>query len=358
VQKAQNTWQQMKNFSQKVTSGQIQRKSLTTLTPIGNATGSPRGQQQPQVSGGGSGSSQPSQPRGYFQSLGDNLGLTPILRQIAHPVQAYEADRARYAGHPLQQVWDKGVLQNPGIAPAIGLYQGAKRGLGELGQAYDMARQGNGWGVAQHTLQAVPFLGPAMTRAADQAADNGMGAPGNSYWQDVGRVWGTPGAMGTLTGAALQAAPVAEGIAGAVRWGRPASTFPRLPDSANGNILDGTPKPVEIYYPGTNTVRSNFTREEIGELLKNLDIPYETYRNDVYAGNINKGIERLNNGEVAPPIDVVDHRGVWDGANRVVSGVIHGSMPAEKPMDLGDFSSIYENGTRPFRELNVRRGFK
>jgi hypothetical protein len=71
-----------------------------------------------------------------------------------------------------------------------------------LQQGYQYGKEGNRAGAIREGFSAIPILGPGIDKAQDQAADSGMGKPGNSYAQDLGRVVTSPGAMGTLTGLA------------------------------------------------------------------------------------------------------------------------------------------------------------
>lgn len=77
------------------------------------------------------------------------------------------------------------------LIPAVqGLYQGAKRSIGELGEAGKAALSGDKSGAAYHGIKALPIVGPGMDKAADEYADKNYA-----------------GELGTLTGTAIQAAP-------------------------------------------------------------------------------------------------------------------------------------------------------
>lgn len=85
------------------------------------------------------------------------------------------------------------MLFDPREGPGMGVVRGAERSGGEIGQAYQMAKQHNPAGVAEHIIKAIPFVGPAMDKASDQYADQNYG-----------------GELGTLGAADLQVAPAIE----------------------------------------------------------------------------------------------------------------------------------------------------
>ena len=124
---------------------------------------------------------QPKQPEGFWHSLGAQFGLTPEAAQAAAQDQK---------DHPIKNLlWD---ALGPAGTVARGLYEQAKQSGSELGQARQAGTEGNQAAQAQHLIQAVPIVGPAISKAADQYADKD-----------------TYGEMGTLLGASAQAAPLA-----------------------------------------------------------------------------------------------------------------------------------------------------
>lgn len=135
-----------------------------------------------------SGTPPKAEPEGFWHSLGAQFGVTP---------EAAQQKVAEFKAHPL-------LSSIPGADIVKGLIRQVQQTGGELSQAYQQAKQGNAASAAVHAIQAVPIVGPAMSKAADQYADK-------DYL----------GEAGTLTGAAAGAAPI---VAGGV-------------ESAGGNII-------------------------------------------------------------------------------------------------------------------------
>jgi hypothetical protein len=144
---------------------------------------------------------------GFFSSLADSFGVGP--RSMA----AMQQDESQ---HPIRSAIEKVV---PGASMARGLYGMGKASASELGQAYTAAKQKNPAGVASHLISSIPIAGPAMDEAYEQTDPS---TPGESYMSRVGDTLSSPGAMGTLTGAATQIAPMLMGDATS-RVTRPAS---------------------------------------------------------------------------------------------------------------------------------------
>ncbi|AEU37285.1 hypothetical protein [Granulicella mallensis] len=343
----------------------------STNPPVnGGAATSGAAPRQTAYSGGGQGGAM-----GYAHALADNLGVAPILHQVRHPIQTMSGMQQQAAAdqHPFQTALNRATIDNPmsGIPELRGLAGTAMNSLTETGQAlgdlgvtpygYQTPKYGPNYaGAVVHAAKAVPVLGDGLRTAMHYAAQNGMGDPGNSYLQDVGKVWSSPRAMGTLTGMALQVAPLVEGGARRAGWGRPlnaaADAVPRSLDLVRGAAPGDTSMSPEAPYP-TDLLKSNLSPDEIGAWLKNSNIPYRSMRQDVWVGNINRNIDLLNEGQVAPPIRVIGGD-VWNGNHRIVAGDIHGTMPTEIPQVHSGVAPIPESGTRSFRELKVRPGFK
>ena len=147
----------------------------------------------------------PPEPEGFWHSLGAQFGLTP---------EASEAAYQHMKEHPISTA-AKAAL-GPAGALVEGLYNQAKQSGGELVQAGKSALEGNPAGVASHAISAVPIVGAAMNKATDQYADQ-------NYM----------GEMGTLTGAAAQAAPAALTASDAALPNRPTLPTPKLPSRSN-----------------------------------------------------------------------------------------------------------------------------
>ena len=141
---------------------------------------------------------QPEQP-GFLKSLGQSFGIDPdAMKERAKPT--------------LRNL----VEDMPGVAPLEGAYHGFMRSTGELGKGVDAAMEGNPSGLLSHGISAIPFAGPAIDKAGEQAP---APTPGESYLGRIGDVATNPGAMGTILGGAAQLAPlvmgsgVSEGVA-------------------------------------------------------------------------------------------------------------------------------------------------
>ena len=148
----------------------------------------------------------PSQVKepGFWENLGHSFGIGR---------QEIEAAGQMAEQHPIQN-----ILENlPGVKPIEGAYQGLKRIGGEIAGAQTDALHGNGWGVAVHAINAIPFVGPAMQR---MDAETPPSAPGRSYMGQVLDA-ATPGNIGTAVGTSAQIAPLALGAADNVAPGRP-----------------------------------------------------------------------------------------------------------------------------------------
>ena len=333
--------------------------------------------------------------RGYAHALADNLGVASIAHQVAHPIQAMSEMQQQAAAdqHPFQTALKRATIDNPmlGVPELRGLAGTAKNSLMEVGQAfndlgitpygYQAPQYGaNYFGAGVHAVRAIPVLGAGLQKGMEYASQNGMGDPGNSYLQNVGKVWSSPKAMGTLTGMALQAAPAAAGGISAAglsgplasteeassgRFGRSSlgdgdglqakttstpmqdvahltphflgggitSEQSEVPPQRFGAVLDpDTAARVRLLEP-------NLTPEEISNLLKGA--PYQTQQvNGISGPIVNRYIGKLNAGEVAPAINV-DGDVITGGNHRAAAGYIHGTRPVERSSEFNPKEPIF-----------------
>lgn len=121
---------------------------------------------------------------GFLHSLGSSLGITP---------ESDQAQRQEMLQHPVREGLKN--LMGPALPAAQGLFEGAKRSGGELIDAVKSLHAGNHSEAAVHGIRAVPIVGPALDKGADQYADENYG-----------------GEAGTLLGAGIQAAPIVAGM--------------------------------------------------------------------------------------------------------------------------------------------------
>lgn len=149
------------------------------------------------------GQQQTPESEGFAHSLASSLGLTGMA-DTPKP-QHMMRDAAINAVAP-------GATAVPGALK--GIWEGAKRSGGELMQEGKAALSGDPAGMAYHGIKAIPIIGPGMDKMAEQAADNGMGKPGNSYGEDLKSAITSPGAIGTGLGTAAQGALAVEGGSG------------------------------------------------------------------------------------------------------------------------------------------------
>ena len=138
-------------------------------------------------------------PEGFWHSLAAQFGMTP-----EQALAAYQDAVA----HPIA-----GALKStPPVMLLSGLYGQAKQTGSELMQAARSVKEGNPSAAIVHGVQAVPILGPALSKAADQYATGDYA-----------------GEAGTLVGSTAQAAPMVAGAADAVLpAGRPMIPTPRV----------------------------------------------------------------------------------------------------------------------------------
>lgn len=155
---------------------------------------------------------------GFWHSLGSQLGITP---------EAAEAARQHMLDHPLSTAAK--LALGPAAPVVEGLYNQAKQSTGQLAQAIKDYRGGNSAQAGIDAIQAVPIVGPAMNKAAEQ------------YGED-----NRAGEMGTLAGATIQAAPLALGAADAAMPGRPIIPNPPIARTIGRAALLGR-TPEEAY---------------------------------------------------------------------------------------------------------------
>ena len=151
-------------------------------------------------------------PEGFWHSLGATFGVTP---------EAAQERIQNMKDHPIKAAIM--ALAGPAGTFAKGLYDQATQSGSEISQAAQAGKEGNTAGVAQHAITAIPIVGPAMNRATDQYAEGNYA-----------------GEMGTLTGAAAQAAPMVAGAAdSALPANRPVIPNPTLAGTVGRAALLG-----------------------------------------------------------------------------------------------------------------------
>lgn len=148
--------------------------------------------------------SKPSSQGGFFENL--------LPRSIMHPIESQKEEWQNLKEHPLKSLLE--AAAGPALPAVEGLYGGAKRIGGELLQAgnnfnpwHPSAANNNPAESLTHVIKAIPIAGPAIANAADKPDVGGTG----SYAGDLLSTIKSPSAMGTLTGAAAQLAPMALG---------------------------------------------------------------------------------------------------------------------------------------------------
>lgn len=162
---------------------------------------------------GGGGTTQTAQP-GFWENLGHSLG---IGKDEAAAMQQ------RFQDHPVRTVLEKAL--GPGYEALKGAGQEFMRSTGELGQAADQLKAGNPASAAVHAITAVPMVGPALNKMAQEAPAT---TPGQSYLSRVASA-ATPGNIGTALGTAAQVAPMVLGAADQVAPNRPSIPNPPNP---------------------------------------------------------------------------------------------------------------------------------
>lgn len=178
------------------------------LDDSGNVVASPPAQKQyldPNTGEPAKTSAPEAPPEGFWHSLGSQFGITP---------QAAQAAAQQEKDHPIKSfLWN---ALGPAGGVAKSLYDTAKTSGGELGQAYQAAKEGNPAGVAQHAITAVPIVGPALAKGAGQYAQGDLA-----------------GTAGTIVGATAQAAPAVLAGADAAVPTRPVLKLPSRANAAS-----------------------------------------------------------------------------------------------------------------------------
>ena len=152
-------------------------------------------------------------PEGFLHSLASQFGITP---------EQFQAQHDEDVAHPVKGAIK--ALMGPGGQVLEGLYNQGKLSMGEIADAVKSVAHGDNAGGVVHAVKAIPIVGPAIDKASEQAP-----VLTGSYLNQVGQVASNPGAMGTLAGASINAAPLAmEGVDAAA---------PNRPVLPNPNII-------------------------------------------------------------------------------------------------------------------------
>ena len=144
----------------------------------------------------------PAEQPGFLENLGHAFGIGK---------EEEEQREADERAHPIRNGL-KALIGGPALPVAEGLYGGAKRSIGEISKGIDSLSdapkgQHNWWGLASHAISAVPFIGPAIDKMAEESPPT---HPGQSYASQV-FADATPGNIGTALGTAAQVAPLVLG---------------------------------------------------------------------------------------------------------------------------------------------------
>lgn len=135
----------------------------------------------------------PSQPEGFWHSIGAQFGLTP---------EQLQAESNESLGQRI-----KDAALGPAGQIVKGIYQQGKESVSQVMQARAASVGGNRAEGLQHLVQAIPIVGPALVKAGE----NTPGDARESYGKGIVAAATDPGTLGTNLGAAIQAAPLAEG---------------------------------------------------------------------------------------------------------------------------------------------------
>jgi len=155
---------------------------------------------------------------GFFENLGHSFGIGE---------QEAQAAAQERSAHPVKHIIEDATGLTPVLAVGGGLINGAKRIGGELKQAWDADSLDNPARTEEstpHLINAVPFLGPAINKMADEAPPS---TPGQSYTSQV-MADATPGNLGTALGTAAQVAPMVLGAVDQAAPGRPVIPTPPI----------------------------------------------------------------------------------------------------------------------------------
>jgi hypothetical protein len=168
-------------------------------------------------------------PPGFWANLGHSFGIGS---------QEDAARQQQFEQHPLQSLGEAAL--GPSYSMGKGIVQQVDQSGKELSQAVQSLGQGNAPDAAVHAIQAVPIVGPAMNKMADEAPPT---TPGQSYPSKV-LAAATPGNIGTAVGTAAQVAPMALSAADAGIEGRP-STIP--PGGGSGDVAASGPSAMRSF---------------------------------------------------------------------------------------------------------------
>jgi hypothetical protein len=176
--------------------------------------------------------SAPSTPTPQMSGL-QKFAEALLPHSLMHPVDAANEEQQQRQAHPIRSMVDS----YPPVAAAEGLYGGAKRSGSELMQGAKSLIHGNPWYAISHGVKAIPFAGPAISDVADNPDVGGTG----NYMSDLASVVKNPSAMGELTGAAAQMAPIVAGGADMAAPDR--SLMGQIPTKARaGAVLESLDK--------------------------------------------------------------------------------------------------------------------
>lgn len=215
---------------------------------------------------------QEQQQPGFWENLGHTLGIG----------SQEDAQRlADFKAHPIQSL--AMAAAGPAGQLAKTAYSLIKSSSGELGQAQSSMLEGNAPAAAVHAIQAVPIVGPAVSKMADEAP---AAHPGQSYASQV-LAGATPGNIGTAVGTAAQVAPMVLGAADAAAPTRPVIPNPPVPasmtDAASAlhttasrlfpSFIDGSPEDLmtRAIKPGKNNANWNTDAPVALSLMKSAE---------------------------------------------------------------------------------------
>ena len=145
----------------------------------------------------------PAQQPGFLENLGHTFGIGK---------DEINASQKQFQDHPIRSIAEAAL--GPAYQAGKGLVGGVARSAGEIGQAVSALHNGNPASAALHGITALPVIGPALNKMADEAPAT---SPGQSYMDRVFSA-ATPGNIGTALGTAAQVAPM---VLGAVDYAMP-----------------------------------------------------------------------------------------------------------------------------------------
>lgn len=188
-------------------------------------------------------------PEGFFHSLAAQFGLTPESAQAsvddmaAHPIR----NILNSAGGPVGQILE-------------GLYKQGKISVADAANVVKDLHAGNKSQAAVDAVHAIPIMGPAMVKAANQANETATGNGG--YLDNLKSVVTSPGAMGTLVGASAQAAPIAAGAieaapagdAALARVAKPVEAAVDVAKRVPGAVAQGAQAAKQAAYPSNVSI--------------------------------------------------------------------------------------------------------